>query len=254
MAEFYRNLAADYPLLFPARLAQLDTLANLAGEPPCRVVDVASGTGEYVAGLTARGYEAFGVEVDPAMHALALERHPELEHHLVHGDMLELVDEVRGPVSLAYCIGNSLPHLSSLADVSDVLAQMWDITRPAGSIVLQVNNFDRVLVEQREESREAIFDLPTISASRPDGSLVELERRYFLFSRREGDSGEVQKLRFRTLHRSDGGVVESELMLLVLTRDELEKCLPAEATATWYGGFDGSEWSASTPATVVVLK
>ena len=153
----YSAMAGVYHLLFPAREGQLGFLSALAGAPPARAVDVACGTGEYVAALLARGYDACGVELDPVMLAAGLARHPELaawggrrrRSAPVQGDMLDLFDVTRGPCALAYCIGNSLPHLASDAQVAETLSQLWDLARPAGAVCVQVVNYDRVLAQMQ---------------------------------------------------------------------------------------------------------
>ena len=231
MAGFYRELAEDYHLFFPARQAQLDFLVKLAGDPPARLID-------------------------SAMQRIAQTRHPDIAHRLVQGDMRELLDDVRGPARLAFCIGNSLPHLSSSDELTTALTQMWQITRPAGVVLLQVVNFDRVLASAAETSGALGFDLPTISATRPDGARVVLERRYEIPKRRSGDDSAdpPQHLIFRSkLHHAEGAA-NNYVNLLLLTRERLEAALPAGATAEWYGDFEQGKWAPGSPATIAVLS
>lgn len=247
----YAALAGVYHLLFPARPAQLDFLAQLAGPPPARVLDVACGTGEYVAALLQRGYDAAGVELDSAMVAAGLARHPQLAgadrggrgpSRLLQGDMLELFDITRGPCALAYCIGNSLPHLPGDAELADALAQLWDVTRPAGLVALQVVNFDRVQAALAAGG----FAMPPMQLQAEDGTAVEFSRGYRLL-----DSGRIL---FRTQLRVGEARTLGETPLLVLTRARLEAALPAGAQAQWYGDFDRRAWTADSPASVVVLS
>jgi SAM-dependent methyltransferase len=257
VAEFYREICRHYHRLFPAHRPQLEFITRLAGEPPARVVDVASGTGEYVAALHGLGYDAYGIEIDFHMARAARDRHPEIERRLIHGDMLELMDELRGPCSLAYCIGNSLPHLGSLGEVREAVSQMWDITGPVGKAAFQVVNFDRVLAgaaDPGDGSGSLQFDLPSLSAATDDG-MVELVRRYRIPMRRAGDQpGDApQYLSFESELRHGLVLAESSLRLLVLTRERLSACIPQGAAVQWHGDFAGAEWSADSPATICVL-
>lgn len=259
MGQFYSAVSRHYHRLFPARQPQLQFLAGLAGPPPARVVDVASGTGEYVAALHALGYDAHGIEIDFHMLRAAHSRHPGLVRRLIHGDMLELMDEVRGPCALAFCIGNSMPHLSGLAEAREAIRQMWDLTAPEGRVALQVVNFDRVLQSAQPaggDEGEQLFALPSLSAADEAGAVVELDRCYRIPRRRESDAADDAPLflKFESELRSGSEAHQSTLELLVLTRERLAACLPPNATVQWHGDFTGRDWQDDSPASVCVLS
>jgi len=247
--QFSARLASVYHLLFPARPAQLAFLAALAGTAPARVVDLGCGTGEYVAALHGQGYDAYGVELSLEMIKAGRARHPELcgargPLRLVHGDMLELADLLRGPFDLAYCIGNTLPHLAGDSKVREALAQMWDMTRPAGAVAAQVVNFDRVMAAAAGGAGE--FAMATLS--REEGGVsVSLERRYTLEALPE-------RVVFHTRLSASGEVSEGRSELLALTRARLGALLPRGATPAWFADYDSSEWTAQSPATILVLR
>ena len=254
MPTSYRFLTADYHLLFPARAPQLRFLARLAGQPPARIVDVASGTGEYTAALARQGYDCLGLELDLSMHEQALARHPELkaQRRLIHGDMLELMELIRGPAALAFCLGNSLPHLANLSQVAAALYDMWQQTRPAGLVAVQVVNFERVLT-----AGAGRFELPTLKVKRADGTEVALARHYRSEAAQRDKRGKLEPpmaVEFHLALHSGGEAVRRMMPLLTLTRARLETCLPAGAKTSWYGNFDEMPWSETTPATVLVLR
>jgi SAM-dependent methyltransferase len=246
----FAAIAQYYHLLFPARPAQLGFLTALAGPPPARVFDVASGTAEYTAALCALGYDCYGVDLDPAMHARAKERHPELTQRgrLIQGDMLELTDLVRGPARLAFCIGGSVAHLVDDASLREAILQMWELTRPGGVVALQVVNYDRIT---REGGRDGALahsaTLPTLRAKTERGEDVVLERRYDL-------RGLPERVLFKKRLVHPGGVDEGATPLLCLFRERLAAALPAAAQVAWQGGFTGSPWDAQAQATVCVLR
>lgn len=272
MADLYHKLAQVYHLLFPARGPQLGVIIQLAGDPGARILDVASGTGEYVAALNDIGYLACGIELDKQMHKQALLQHPELiglsPPRLNQGDMYQVERLAPSPWDLAFCIGNSLPHLRRDADVASVLAALWQVTRPMGKVLLQVANFDRVLRDARRGhvpvvepagstgTKGLVYDLPPLSATTDDGVPVQLTRRYML--RRATDmekpSNTHKTLAFSTQLSIGDELHEAVTPLLVLTRERLGYCLPRPADKQWLGDFEGSEWSIDSPATIVVLS
>lgn len=268
VSNLYRQLVDDYHLLFPVREAQLSFLAAMAGEPSTRILDCASGTGEYAAALMARGYDVHGIELDGGMFERALARHPDLAGKLSQGDIVRADKLVNGPFSLVYCIGNSLAHLASEAEVASTIKAMWELSRPNGSVVLQIANFEHALkhghqapvagefrIAGRETPPGFAFDLPAIVVTRETGEQIEFERRYML--RRAADLSDPQrlpeKLMFHTRLHADGETQEAFTPLLILTCERLRYCLPREADRDWYGGFGKQSWSENELATVVVL-
>lgn len=269
MSDLYRQLVEDYHLLFPAKKGQLSLLREMAGPVPARVLDCACGTGEYVAALAAAGYASFGIELDESMHQRAVTRHPELAERFILGDMMRADHLATGSFDLVYCIGNSLAHLEGIAEVASALKAMWELARPQGKLVLQVANFEYALHHGHQERIEGesrisgydnppgfVYDMPVLSATREDGSPLQLERHYVL--RRSADLSDSQrlpdKLVFHTILRTAEGQQEAFTPLLILTSERLRYCLPRDADRQWFGGFDKRPWSEDCPATVVVLR
>ena len=59
--------------------------------------------------------------------------------------MQELAEKVPGPLDAALCMGNSLPHLLTDADLSAALESFRRVLRPGGLLATQVLNYARVL-------------------------------------------------------------------------------------------------------------
>jgi len=277
MPSLYTTLAADWHLLHRPRLAAADFLAQLTGAAPGRVLDVGAASGECAALLAQHGHTVYAVEVNRAIYDIAVERHPYLR--VIHGDMLEVFDLVRGPLSLAYCIGGTLSELASLGEVRDVVHQMLDLVRPAGCVAIEVPNFDHLRsqaarlrkevntapddvrygdledAQQREGSPalgsvsddELRLYLPPVTGYREDGTELRLEQQYVW--RRE-----MRELTLRWQFDAPGESSGGELSLLELTRDLLAGALPQDAELKWYGDWDGSGWSAQSAHTIAVLR
>jgi SAM-dependent methyltransferase len=240
--QLYERLASDWHVLRPPRLAAIEMLAQLAGAPPARVVDVAAASGEYAALLQRRGFEVFAVEVSLAMCEAARGRHPDLS--VIHGDMLEVFDLVRGPLALAYCLGG-LQELGSLSDVADVLSQLQDLTRPAGCIVIRVPNFEHLRSRAEDIDGELVTNLTPISAFREDGSELRLERQ---------DVWNETAHMYRSSFSAPEGDFSNEVQVLELTQVALADLLPPQMSQQWLGDWDGAPWSTEREHTIVVLR
>jgi SAM-dependent methyltransferase len=279
MASLYSTLAADYHLFFPAHLSQLKLLAERAGDPPARLLDAGCGSGQYVEALSAHGYEVFGVEINHDLHRMATRLHPALAHRLVHGDLLEIFDLVRGPVDLAFSIGGTLSELASLEQVRDVIAQLWDLTHPRGRLVLEVPCIEHLLREARRAQQLLVddpgglatlveqppaagspqsgtliddvlrLDFPRRSATRDDGTRVHLESFVTIAP------GEAAPSYFTAqyLHSDQTEAEQAELALLALTRSQLADNLPSGAAVDWLGGYGGEPWGEEHPLTIAVV-
>ncbi|MDQ3024059.1 MAG: hypothetical protein M3R04_06720, partial [bacterium] len=278
MPSLYTTLAHDWQLLHRPRLAAVEFLAVLAGDPPGRIVDVAAASGEYAAFLHQRGYETYAVDVNSEMCAVARQRHPGLAG-VIHGDMLEVFDLVRGPLKLGYCIGGSLCELGSVEEVSDVVAQLCDLSQPGGCVVIEGPNFDHLQSQVRRlraetsqvdpgdvrygqleddqhpqgspnmgsiSDRELRLFLSPVSAYREDGSELHFEQEYIW----RGVDVPVLGWRFT----APEGEVAGELPLLELGRAQLATAVPGGFSVRWFGDWDGSDWDEQSAHTIAVLR
>jgi len=245
LSSFYTAVAHDLQLLHPPRLAAIEFLAQLAGPPPARVVDVAAGSGGYAALLQHRGFQTYAIEVNAELCTVIRERHPDLAG-VIHGDMLEVFDLVRGPVALANCIGGSLGELGSLGEVADVIGQLLDLCGPQGTVVLDVPNFDHLRAQREQVGAEWRCELAPISAYREDGSELRLEQHYAWLA----DGTLLLRRRFS----APEGEVFDEQPLLELGRDTLAGCIPADVSAEWYGDWHAAAWCRVSGQTIAVLK
>lgn len=268
MPSGYVRLAGDYHLLFPPRRERLERLMACAGPAPARVLELGCGPGAYLAALGRCGYQVAGLELDPAMHAAGLKRHPELEGKLLHGDLLEGLDCLRGPFALVFCAGHAFPGLASLDEVAQGLSQMLDLAWPGGKALLALPNFNHLAQEAQRVMKlvrlktgggmaadepphylelldsapqagspqlgsvsagEVRLYLPPLSATRGDGARIELERCYSAAPETWGDSIDGGAVElFHTL-RTPEGESSWSFPLLALTALVLRDCLDRAA-------------------------
>ncbi len=148
--SFYDELAGEYDILVDAasRLASGMKFADwlLQAHAPRRVLDTACGTGMYARLLAERGVQVTAADLEPAMIARA-RRDPQ------HGTAIEwlcapmqtIADHVQGPFDAVLCMGNSLPHLLSDADLAATLTGFRRLLKAGGLAVIQLLNYTRVL-------------------------------------------------------------------------------------------------------------
>lgn len=159
-ADFYDALAPMFDVMtdWDARLAHEGPFlgSHLEAAGARRVLDVACGSGGHILWLAQRGYQAAGVDASPVMIALAKQKAAALGVDVA----FEAADlprparagtgaEIAPPPTAAgavfdavLCLGNSLPHLLTQADLVAALTGMARRLRPGGLLLLQNLNYD----------------------------------------------------------------------------------------------------------------
>jgi glycine/sarcosine N-methyltransferase len=133
-----------------------------------RVIDVACGTGRHAIEWARRGYKVVGADLSAPMVERAKENaaNAGVEAHFVVAGFGELAEKVGGQFDATFCLGNSLPHVLSVGDLGEALADFAAVLRPGGLLLVQNRNFDAVLARRerfmgpeayREGDREWLF-------------------------------------------------------------------------------------------------
>lgn len=172
--NFYHKLTSIYDELFPVEPSTMAFLREAGARPGNSVLDLACGSGLYTEELLQEGVAICGLDGSPDLIERARGRssHPE---RFVLADMRELATAISGqtegrlPTSfdLVFCIGNSISHLDSAADVRSVLRSIAGTLSGADArVVFQY-------VEMDEISVGSTRNLPTLRVGE-----VSFERRY----------------------------------------------------------------------------
>lgn len=151
--EFYNALADRYDAMtsFDDRLAtQRDILAKLLEQlPASHVIDMGCGTGVHAIALAQLGLAVTAIDISEGMLEKA-RRHAAdaaVPLRFLHGDFLTPVGDT--PADLLLCLGNSLPHLPSLAALTDVLKHWRSLLADGGHVVIQLLNYTRIVREEK---------------------------------------------------------------------------------------------------------
>jgi len=169
----------DWPGRLAAELAFVEGQLQAVGAR--RVLDAACGTGMHALELARRGYEVLGADLSAGMidraRANAAAANVAVEFKVA--GFGELSAQVGTGFDAVLCLGNSLPHLLTPADLVAGLADFAACLRPGGLLLIQNRNFDAVLSRgerwmepqaHREEGAEWLF--LRFYDFEPDGSLT----------------------------------------------------------------------------------
>lgn len=148
----YDAFSSDYDRFvnWPARLsAELPFLeGRLKSQSARQVLDTACGTGMHAIALASHGYQVGGADLSPRMVERARENAAasDVEVRFEVAGFGELTQHFgAGSFDALLCLGNSLPHVTSLEHLDSTLSDFASCLRPRGMLILQNRNFDAVL-------------------------------------------------------------------------------------------------------------
>lgn len=241
--SFYTDLSEVYDALFPVSDAQRSLFDGILGEGwVSRVADAGCGSGAQLLHFASAGLTCIGFDPDAALVGIAKKKLAPFPGARVavggFGDVARLVTPA---VDLLLCLGNSLVHVPQ-DEARRFVAGAAGVVSPAGGMLLQVLNYERLL-------RGPVTELPLIRAQ--DGA-VEFRRWY--------DWESPRKVRFRTSLRIARGdepmIVRNEIPLYPLYPDELWEMLAAAGFSRirYRGDFSGSEFTPESEAVVCLAR
>ncbi|MEF2145478.1 MAG: class I SAM-dependent methyltransferase [Desulfovibrionaceae bacterium] len=150
--HYQRLLAEEYDFVFggftensanaAALLGRLNLQPSLSG----RALDLGCGPGYYAAPLAQAGYSVQALDWEPTLLASLADRCAGMDVVSVRADMREFVAHCKGPVELVLCMGDSLAHLTSSAEVSALLRQAAEVLEPGGRLLLSFRDQSRALI------------------------------------------------------------------------------------------------------------
>ncbi len=172
VSAMYDNFSSDYDRFvdWPGRLAtEMPFIERqLQAIDTRRVLDAACGTGMHAVALARRGYKVVGTDLSAGMieRARINAANAEVDARFAVAGFGELSARVGAGFDALLCLGNSLPHLLTFADLATALADFAACLRPEGLLLIQNRNFDAVLARRerwmdpqahREEENERLF-------------------------------------------------------------------------------------------------
>ena len=240
---FYTDLSEVYDALFPVSSAQRSLFDGILKEGwVSRVADAGCGSGAQLLHFASAGISCVGFDPDPALVALARRKlAPFPDARIEIGGFADMARVVTPAVDLVLCLGNSLVHVAQ-EDARRFLADAAGAISPAGGILVQILNYERLL-------RGSVAELPLMRA---DDGAIEFRRRY--------DWESPRKVGFRTALRIARGdeplVIRNDIPLYPIYPDELWEMLAAAGFSRirYSGDFAGSEFTPESEALVCLAR
>lgn len=237
---FYDELSRYYDDIFPFNSTTYNFLSQRF-LPHGKVLDIATGTGNYALALAEEDYAVTAIDLDEKM-IQALEdkkSNQTLQLTAKVMNMLDLSLLEQDSYDGAFCIGNSLVHLQTADAIQNALKEIYTLLKSKGQLVLQIVNYDRIL-------RDQVQDLPLIS--RPELALKFI-RKYDLID---------HMIHFKTrLIVGPSETYDHVITLYPLCSTELKDLLHKVGfkDIKFYGGFDEQDYEKdSFPLIVTAVK
>ncbi len=227
--EFYKQISKYYDYIFPTGEDQVKFLKEVAGDPPKSLLDIACGTGGYSLELAAQGYNVTAVDQDAGMLEQLGGKMDRTGGSLnfLQADMVKVDEKLSTKYNMAFCIGNSLVHLKDLQQIKEFLANVKKALENDGSLVLQIINFDRILLRE-------IKSLPT----------VENKNAGLTFERNYDYNKQDNRIAFKTRLTVEGKSLDNEVTLYPLRQDELTEAVSEAGfkKQKLFADFNGNEF------------
>ena len=252
----YDKLATiyDYFVNWDSRLAyelpfieqHLRTLGEDASQ--IKVMDTACGTGHHAIALASLGFQVSGSDLFPEMVSLADANAKAAGVKVTFrtagfGNIIESFGQT-GKFDAVLCLGNSLPHVDSEAELDQALQDFKDLLHPGGLLLLQMRKLDLVMGEKKRW-----MEPQTVK----DGSTEWLFLRFYDFE----TDGKIQ-FNILSLHRKANAPWQTQLTsthLLPIFSERLKALLGVLGfnNIKLFGNLAADIYSADTSGDLVLI-
>ncbi len=141
--DWESRLAVEIPFL----AEELNALKPHFGDK-VRVLDTACGTGQHLIALARLGFSCAGTDLSQGMVAKARQNITSAGlqfpiYRVGFGDLNDVFE--RENFDALLCLGNSLPHVLTPAELDITLRDFHAVLRPGGRLIVQMRNFNPIL-------------------------------------------------------------------------------------------------------------
>lgn len=143
VTEHYDNLLADYYSWmfgdFNAKVATNREFFNALGIIPQGsgvAVDLGAGSGFQSLALAQLGFRVLAVDLSRKLLDELQSHSGALPVTAIHDDLLNFPSHCQGKVELCVCMGDTLPHLATLAQVAELFGKIYRALEGGGKFVL----------------------------------------------------------------------------------------------------------------------
>ena len=237
--SFYQQIAPYYHHIFKINVQQIDFMKSKIPENSAQLIDIGCGIGTLSFELANYYKNVLGIDMDAEMIHTALK---ENKNKLKTVDfqqysMLELNSFIgENTIDGIVCFGNTLVHLNSLDEITDFLNQSKSILKKNGKLLLQIVNYDKILLQN-------IKQLPLI-----ENDEIIFERNYH-YQKSENKIGFNTRLTVKSTQQ----IIENNITLLPILKNELSVLLNIAGfnNCNFYGNFNQESYTVDSPALIV---
>lgn len=146
---FYAKLSEHYDEIFPlSRSMEQFVLHELPHHQLTSLLDIGCGTGSLAIALSPQVESVTAIDLDDKMINKAKEKNDQAGSLVVFEtlNMLEIENQFgRGKFDAAICLGNTIAHLLSIADIELFFQAAAHVLVPGGKFILQGLNYNHIL-------------------------------------------------------------------------------------------------------------
>ena len=253
--SMYDQFSSDYDrfVSWPGRLAAempfLEQQTRAASRGSMRVLDAACGTGMHAIALAQRGMLSAGADLSAPMIERAQQNAREAAVDVDlrvggFGQLAAVFADRAGRYDALLCLGNSLPHLLSLAELQAALVDFANCLKPGGRLIVQNRNFDAVLVQRARWMEPQAYH--------------EAEREWLFLRFYDYEPDGLINFNIVTLRRESGQAWQQSVAstrLYPLRQAELEAALHAAGFGNIqaYGGLNDQPFDVERSPNLVVV-
>jgi SAM-dependent methyltransferase len=152
LAEHYSRMFGDFEAKVAEQRALLERLGVTVGQDAATAVDLGCGSGFQSVALARLGFRVLAIDFSQRLLAELRERARDLPVEAIAGDIRDVARLVQTAVGLVVCMGDTLSHLESEADLERVFDGVAARLAVGGRLVLafrdlstELGDLDRVI-------------------------------------------------------------------------------------------------------------
>ena len=229
---FYKSIAEVYDYIFPKNAKQLEFIEKLSFiSENDKILDIGCATGNLTEIVFTKCKNVIGIDLDDDLISIAKEKSNEKISYKKM-NMLNLSNNFeKNSIDKIISFGNTLVHLPDRDNVKSYFESVFNVLKEDGAFLVQIINYNRII-------NQNINHLPTINNEH-----VEFVRNYVY-----DPNNKSIEFKTKLTIKSTGQIIENNIPLLTLTKEELETFLldAGFKNIKFYGSLDNKELTDSS--------